>query len=280
MSSDLLTRPAIEVDDDEPSNHSGDELAARRPRDASRRAQTRDLLSQVRTASPTERRALRDRVVELNMGVAREVARRYRLRGVSSEDLEQVAYLALVKAVDRFDPKLADDFLSFAVPTIRGEVRRYFRDQGWMIRPPRSVQETTSRIHALEAELCQEFGRAPRPSELADRLGADLELVMDCLAANGCFHPASLDSPGVDSHVAPHSADELGLAAAEARVLLRPLVDQLSDREKQLVSMRFTLGWTQAEIGAQLGITQTQVSRLLAGIFARLREQIGTDPAA
>ena len=213
------------------------------------------------------------------MGVAREVARRYRLRGVSREDLEQVAYLALVKAVDRFDPELADDFLSFAVPTIRGEVRRYFRDQGWMIRPPRSVQETTSRLHAMEAELCQEFGRAPRPSELAERLGADLELVMDCLAANGCFRPASLDSPGVDVHVAPDSADELGLAAAEARVLLRPLLDQLTEREKQLVSMRFTLGWTQAEIGAQLGITQTQVSRLLAGIFARLREQLG-DPAA
>ena len=102
------------------------------------------------------------------MQIAVDVARRYRSRGVSIEDLEQVAYLGLVKAVRGFDPERATDFLSYAVPTIRGEVRRYFRDHGWIVRPPRTVQQAQARITAVESDLCQELGRAPRPTEIAD----------------------------------------------------------------------------------------------------------------
>ena len=128
------------------------------------------------------------------MQIAVDVARRYRSRGVPIEDLEQVACLGLVKAARGFDPERATDFLSYAVPTIRGEVRRYFRDHGWVVRPPRTVQQAQARITAVESDLCQELGRAPRPTEIAERLDLDLDLVVEALAANGCFAPTSLDA--------------------------------------------------------------------------------------
>ena len=174
-----------------------------------------------------QRRAgLQDRVVELNMQIAVDVARRYRSRGVAAEDLEQVAYLGLVKAVRGFDPERATDFLSYAVPTIRGEVRRYFRDHGWVVRPPRTVQQAQARITSVESDLCQELGRAPRPSEIAERLGLDLDLVVEALAANGCF--ARPRSTARRQRASPAIGDRLGdddasFDSAEARVALKPL---------------------------------------------------------
>lgn len=120
------------------------------------------------------------------MVVAADCARRYRGRGIATDDLDQVAYLGLVKAVRAFDPERGFDFLSFAVPTIRGELRRHFRDQGWALRPPRSIQELQTKILAVESDLAQELGRSPRPSDLARHLDVDLEQVLDALGATGC----------------------------------------------------------------------------------------------
>lgn len=244
---------------------------------AERMARTEELLA--RLAAAGERPAeVEDEVIRLNMVVAREVARRYEGRGIPAEDLQQVAYLGLVKAVRRFDPSRATDFLSFAVPSIRGELRRWFRDAGWVVRPPRSVQELQSQVTTAQEELWQSLGRAPRPSEIAAHLDVDREQVVDALTAQGCFVPASLDVPlgeeGGELVVDRLEAAEPGYARVEARVDLRPLVRSLSPRERRMLAMRFFEGATQAEIGEAIGVTQMQVSRLLSGLFARMRGRL------
>jgi RNA polymerase sigma-B factor len=229
------------------------------------------------TTSPSERRALEERVVEANLLRAEQLARRYRSRGVADDDLKQVACLGLVKAVRRYEYAPDRDFLSFAVPTIRGELRRYFRDLGWTIRPPRGIQEAQTRITRAEGELFQRLGRSPRPSEIAEHLDLDRDLVIEALAANGCFTPTSLEST-MRAHEGHESAwlgeAEAGFDIAETRVLLKPLLEHLTDRERLMLEMRFFRGATQDEIGQAVGITQMQVSRLLADLMARLREQL------
>jgi RNA polymerase sigma-B factor len=245
----------------------------------SRREATQQLLALSATVDDDQRRAVEDRLVEINLQVALDVARRYRGRGIAIDDLEQVACLGLVKAVRGFDPSRANDFLSYAVPTIRGEVRRYFRDHGWAVRPPRTVQQAQARITAVESDLCQELGRAPRPSEIAERLGLDLDLVVEALAANGCFAPTSLDaSVGEgDSGIGERLGEEdTAFEGAEARTALQPLLQHLDRRERIMLEMRFFQGATQSEIGAVLGITQMQVSRLLSALLARLRDELGS----
>lgn len=249
-----------------------------------RREVTRELLVRM-TEEPGSRAELEDRVIRVNLGVAREVARRYEGRGVPADDLEQVAYLGLVKAVRRFDPTRGTDFLSFAVPTIRGEVRRWFRDAGWVVRPPRSVQELQAAITAAQEELHQSLGRSPGAAEVAAHLGVDPESVRDAIAARGCFAPASLDAPRSEASEGPELHERLacvepGYPTVEARVTLRPLVGELSPRERRILEMRFVHGATQREIGEEIGVTQMQVSRLLSGIFARLRDGLQGGPGA
>lgn len=229
--------------------------------------------------SEDERAALQEHAIELNMVTAAQLAARYRARGVSEDDLRQVAYLALVKAVQRYEYGPDRDFMSFAIPTIRGELRRYFRDLGWTIRPTRRVQETQAAIRRGESQLCQQLGRSPRPSEIAEHLGLDLELVIEALSADGLFQPASLDviTPGETSLGDSLGHQDAAFGSAEARADLQPLLVRLSDRERLMLRMRFFEGATQAEIGQVLGITQMQVSRLLSGLMARLRDELRED---
>ena len=208
------------------------------------------------------------------MIVATDVARRYHGRGIAADDLDQVAYLGLVKAVRGFDPTLGDDFLSYAVPTLRGEIRRYFRDAGWTVRPPRSVQEVQAKVSTAEAELFQKLGRAPRSSEIAVHLDVPLTLVMDALSAGGCFSPMSIDAPIVPGEQAP--AEQLGgldpaFDSSEARLALKPLMSALSERDRTIIHLRFFENRTQAQIGAEVGVSQEQVSRLISGILVKMR---------
>jgi RNA polymerase sigma-B factor len=229
------------------------------------------------------RRATLDRVVALNMRVAESIAARYRNRGVPQEDLTQVAYVGLVKAAHGFDPAGDHDFLSYAVPTIRGEVRRYFRDRAWSVRPPRRVQEMQARISAANEALWQTLGRSPRPSEVADHLGVEEEEVVEALAANGCFTPTSLDMPlsetesAVLGDVLPDEDGSVG--AAEARAVLSSALTCLSDRDRRILYLRFFRQRTQSEIAAEIGVTQMQVSRLLTRILDDLRCAIGSQEA-
>jgi RNA polymerase sigma-B factor len=234
-------------------------------------------------ASEARRAMIEDELVRLNMPLARDLSRRFRGRGIADDDLEQVAYVGLVKAVKGFSPDRGHEFVSFAVPTIRGEIRRHFRDLGWTVRPPRSIQETQTKIAGCEGELYQQLGRAPRPSEIADHLGLELEQVIDALGATGCFAPASLDAPGHgedDDTVGMRIGDmDPGFDLAEARATLAPLLARLSRREQLIVEMRFFRGCTQAEIGKEIGVSQMHVSRLLARLVARMREELMADPA-
>lgn len=243
-----------------------------------RKQQTTQLLQSARCCAGAERRRFEDDVIRLNIPVARDVARRYRGRDVALDDLEQVALLGLVKAVRRYRPDRGGDFLSFAVPTIRGELRRHFRDHGWAVRPSRPVQELQAAIPPAEEALCQELGRRPTVGELAERLDVDVDAVVAARAAQGCFVPASLDTP-----VHPESStsvgetltlEDPGFEHAEVRAMLRPLLRRLSARERRIIFLRYVRGWTQAEIGADIGVTQMQVSRLTTAILGQLRQQL------
>lgn len=228
------------------------------------------------------RRLLLHHIVTLNIGVADAVAQRYRGRGLADEDLRQVAYEGLVKAVSRFDPAASDDLLTYAVPVIRGELQRHFRDIGWTVRPPRRVQELQFKLQRTWGDLSQELGRTPTEEEVLERVDATPEEAREADLAQGCFTPTSLDRPlGQDGDAAslgdviPGPDGQEG--AAEARVLLAPLVGALSRRDRLVLRLRFVEDLTQEEIGRHLGVTQMQVSRILRRILDALREQIG-DP--
>jgi RNA polymerase sigma-B factor len=228
--------------------------------------------------SKAERKRLEDEIVMLNMQVAESLAARYRNRGVPDDDLFQVAYLGLVKAVRGFDLDRAEDFLSYAVPTVRGEIKRHFRDRCWGVRIPRRLQELQARITVAAGQLTQELNRSPRPTELAEYLGEPLEDVTEALAADGCFTPASLDvtvGTGDDtSFGALFGEEDPAYLAAEARVALGPALQRLAPRDRHIVRLRFVEGWTQQQIADDIGVTQMQVSRLLARILADLRGQL------
>jgi RNA polymerase sigma-B factor len=249
-----------------------------------RHLDTNRLLVEAHDASPTERQRLIDEVIVLNVEVAKSVARRYRNRGIATDDLEQVACLGLVRAANRFDPTRADDFLTYAVPTIRGEVRRYFRDHGWAVRPPRSVQELQS---AVNADVAAAAPGDDSDDQVAGRLGVSADQVREARSARGCFAPTSLDTPFADDQepLAASLVDEDEFderEAVEARVFLRTLTRELSPRDRLILYLRFVEGRTQAEIGAEIGVTQMQVSRLLSRMLGKMRDraQAGPDSVA
>ncbi|MGI8578795.1 MAG: SigB/SigF/SigG family RNA polymerase sigma factor [Nocardioidaceae bacterium] len=244
---------------------------------------TRDLLAHSDGASAQERREIQEQVILANIEVAETIVLRYRNRGVESDELAQIAYVGLVKAAQGFDPSKSDNFLSYAVPTIRGEVKRFFRDHAWMVRPPRRIQELQASLSATAAMLTQETGHVPSARELADELCLSIDEVKEALATDGCFRPSSLDAAAGDDE-APALAgtlgqDDAGYDRAEAVVALRPLCRNLSARDRRIVYLRFFEEWTQAQIAQELGVTQMQVSRLIARILTTLRAQVGATEA-
>ena len=251
--------------------------------DADRSEMTARLLERLHGSDDAHtRHLLREEVVLLNMGVARSIAQRYRRRGLSLDDLVQVAYVGLVKAVNGFDPAHDRDFLSYAVPTVSGEVKRYFRDYGWTVRPPRRIQELQGQIAKVSADLVQELGRSPRPSQVAERLGVDVEQVIEALAADGAFTPSSLDVPvgedgGATLGEMVRGEGDQDFGSAEARVMLGPAVRKLGERDRRILELRFFQGWTQEQIAKDIGVTQMQVSRLLSRILHTLREELSDD---
>jgi RNA polymerase sigma-B factor len=256
--------------------------------DRTRSTRTRDLFEErSATDDPEDRRRLLDEIVTLNLPVADSLAQRYSARGLSLDDLVQEARLALVRVVESFRPEYGHDFLSYAVPSILGALRKQFRDSGWMVRPPRRIQEAQHAINQGRADLLQQLGREPRVRELAQALDLDRETVVEALSADGCYTPASLDRPvGGDGDAEPGGrtlgsvlgSEDPDFARCEARVVLGPLLARLADRDRTVLRLRFVDGLTQREVGDEIGVTQMQVSRILTRILDSLRQEVGEVP--
>lgn len=247
---------------------------------AAREAATRELLERrERSTDEAERQELLEAVVELNIEIARGIARRFRGKGPDTEDLEQVAYLGLVKAAHGYRLDADTPFIGYAVPTIRGEVKRYFRDCAWTVRIPRRLQEIQGLIGAKLPLIEQQLGREPQLSEIAEYLGLPLDEVEQALAARGCFNTLSLDRPeaNADLTLAEVMADEddRSMDQLEAMDMLRPVLKDLSTRDRRILELRFVEGWNQSDIGADIGVSQMQVSRLLRQILDELRARLG-----
>ena len=227
---------------------------------------------------PLERKRLQDEVVVLHMGLARAIAARYRGRGIADDDLTQAASMALLKAARNFDPARGVEFLTYAVVTMKGEVKRQFRDFGWMVRPPRPIQKLQADLSRADSELTHLLGRSPKVGEVAAHLGVAEEDVLEALSADGCFTPTSLDAPvgsdgtGVLGDLLP--CDDSAMNDAEARVMLAPAVRELPEREREILYLRFFKQQTQAQIASEVGVTQMQVSRILARVLTQLRGRL------
>lgn len=251
----------------------------RSPQSVRRSEHTQRLVQELAQCSdPQRRETLIREIILLNQVVATAVASRYRRRGVDQDDLDQVALEGLVKAVRRYDVRADNDLLTYAVPTIRGELQRYFRDLGWTIRPPRRVQELQWQVRQTVEQISHELGGEPDPDHVSESLGISREEYEAAMLAKGCFHPTSLDQPlqpgGSASMADLLPGVALETSAAEARAILAPVVRRLPGRDQKILYLRFFEELTQAEIGERIGVTQMQVSRLLTRILNTLRERI------
>ena len=225
------------------------------------------------------RESMRDELVTGYLPVAQHIARRFANRGEPMDDLTQVATVGLINAVDRFEPERGADFFSFAVPTISGEVRRHFRDQGWSMRVPRRLKDLHVAINSATSELSQRLGRAPRPSELAAQLGLPVNEVLEGLSAGQAYRGSSLDEILSGDESGTSLGDLLGEADAELdrvdyQQSLQPLLAELADRERTILMLRFFGNMTQTQIADRVGVSQMHVSRLLTQTLARLRDRM------
>ena len=222
----------------------------------------------------TRDRRIRAELVTRWLPLAKRLARGYGGRD-EYDDLVQVASVALIKAVDRYDPGRGIRFSSFAVPTVVGELKRHFRDYCWSVKVPREVHDRSVQVHRASRQLTAKHGRSPTPSELAQALDSRVELVSEALQARSALHPERLDAPhpeGDERHPAVVASEERGYAIAEASATLAPLLARLTPTERTMVTLRFDQDLTQSEIAARLGCSQMHVSRRLRAALTYLQQ--------
>lgn len=227
-----------------------------------------------------ERRRVRDELVQLHLPIVEHAARRFANRGESMEDLVQIGTIGLIKAVDRFDASRGWEFSTYATPTVIGEIKRWFRDRGWAVRVPRRLQDLRTALARTTSELTQRLGRPPTSRELAEELGIDVEEVLEGLESVNAYAAVSLDqtleSAAPNEPVELHM-DDRRLERVEVRASVRPLLKALPSREQRLLTLRFFHGMSQSQIAAEIGVSQMQVSRLLARTLDSLREDLLED---
>ena len=273
----ILTHAARSARTDAPSSR----VSSGVPRDRERDAQ--DLLAYAEQRDPRAR----ERLVRSHLPLVKAIARRFDRGGrVPLEDLEQIAAIGLIKALDRYDPSHGAAFSSYAVPTMQGEIRRYYRDVTWAVRPPRELQERAIRIEREREQLTHEFGRTPTAGELATRVGCTLEELLDASEAALAREGDSFDRPAAtrdgeaSTLEARLGAEDPGFDAAETSATLDRLLGGLSERDRQVLLLRVREDLTQAEIGRRIGCSQMQVSRILRAAVAELVQNATATPNA
>jgi RNA polymerase sigma-B factor len=220
----------------------------------------------------------REALVERFLPLARQLARRYQRTNEPLDDLMQVASVGLVKAIDRFDPSRGTAFSTYAVPTILGELKRYFRDSGWAVHVPRGMQERVMKLDTAAQELHRKLGRSPQPKELAAQLECSEEEVLEAMEAASAYDAVSLeaqrgdsDNGGSDTFQDTLGTDEERYELVEYGATIAPTLKALSPRERLILHLRFVEDMTQSEIADRIGVSQMHVSRLIRRSLARLR---------
>jgi RNA polymerase sigma-B factor len=227
------------------------------------------------------RTALRDQTIQAWLPMARRLAYRYANRGEPIDDLVQTATVGLIKAIDRFDPHRGAGFSGYAIPTIVGEIRRYFRDRTWSVRVPRRLQELRLATNETNSRLTHHLGRAPTVAEIAADLNVTEEDILEGLEAARAYTATSLSAPATADHTQPLGdtlgTDDLGYELTELHLVLQPALAALDRREQRILALRFYGNQTQSQIAEQIGISQMHVSRLIAKALAKLRHRLGDD---
>ena len=228
-------------------------------------------------------KAARDALVERFLPLARQLARRYERQDEPLDDLLQVASMGLVKAIDRFDPSRGTAFSSFAVPTILGELKRYFRDVGWAVHVPRGMQERALEVNRAVSELSRTLSRSPTPAEIAEFTELALEEVLEAMEAATAYDSVSLEAPrsnGDGDGDAGEVVDRLGgedpgYELAEYSATIAPQLRALPERDRRVLHLRFVEDLTQSEIAERIGVSQMHVSRLIRKALEQVRTGIG-----
>ncbi len=261
----------------EPADARAAERSARAGRAADARALTQVLFDELSAlvAGTPEHRRVRAALIEINLPLVRYAAARFRSRNEPMEDVVQVGTIGLINAIDRFDPERGVQFPTFAMPTVVGEIKRYFRDNVRTVHVPRRLHELWVQVSGAIEDLTVLHGRTPTTAEIAERLRLTEEEVLACLEAGRAYHATSLEA-AQEGDGAPGLLDRLGyedpeLAGVEHRELVRHLLVQLPERERRILLLRYFGNLTQSQISAELGVSQMHVSRLLSRSFARLR---------
>ncbi len=237
------------------------------------------------TGDPQEKERIREQLVRGYESLVWFLARRFANRGEPLEDIAQVGFLGLIKAIDRFDPDLGTEFTTFATPTVAGEIKRYFRDKGWAIRFPRRLQELHQQIVRINEQLKNELNRQPTVQEVAQRLNVEPDEVLEAMEMAPAMTPMSLDqAPAGDEEGSRQLSESIGgedpgLERVEMRELLQKAMQHLTPRERAIMAMRFYDEMSQSEIAKRLGISQMHVSRLQRAALEQLRQHLPSEAA-
>lgn len=222
----------------------------------------------------------REKLVMSHLNLVRFIANKFKNRGEPIDDLIQVGYLGLLKAIDRFDPSRGLEFTTFATPTIMGEIKRHFRDKGWSVRVPRRLQELSAKVNQATDTLTSQLQRSPTIVEIADYLDATVDEVLEAMESSSAYSSVSLEAPsGADDDDTPsvidrYATEDSDLAFTDDRIIIEEALASFSPRERDVIEMRFLKGMTQIEIAEKLGISQVQVSRLLRRTLKKIQDKI------
>ncbi len=225
----------------------------------------------------------REKLVMSHLNLVRFLANKFKNRGEPLDDLMQVGYLGLLKAIDGFDPSRGLEFTTYATPTILGEIKRHFRDKGWSVRVPRRLQELSAKVNQATDALTTTLQRSPRIEEIAEYLDASVDDVLEAMESSSAYSSVPLEGTGsADNDDAPsiidrYATEDADLNLTDDRVLIEDALETLSPREREVIELRFREGMTQIEMAERLGISQVQVSRLLRRTLKKIQDKI--DPS-